>query len=674
MGTVHVLEAARLHAGRARVVVSHQRQVLREPRVGVGLPRGRADGRPRSLQRAARAAPELVTAPVGARSSRPRARGVGVGPRRQRHRRRRLGARTGCPGRRPRGGRAASRSTIRNPDAVAAVAARARAACAATCCSPSAWRATRRLRRRPGTSARRRRGAAGRLDRRPARRSCGPAALRWEHDAGAASARSALPAGRLPRRPARRLGWTPRLGLERRRCVDRRLVRGATRRRGRARADPRRRSSASNAADTTERHDDADLPLLRRPARATFVDLGLSPLANAYLRAERANAMEPFYPLHASSARVPPGAARRVRVARSTSSATTPTSRRSPTSGSSTAERYVERDDRALRARTRQSQVVESPATTATCCSTSCSAACRCSASSRPPTSPQAADREGRPDARSRSSAPRPRSALARARHRGRPDRSATTCWRTCPTSTTSSAGCRSCSSPGGVDHDRVPAPAAADRREPVRHDLPRALLVLLAARPSSGVFARARPAARSTSRSCRRTAARCASTCGHADDAAESPTERAADAARARGRAAGSRRARRPTARFARAGRRGRSATCSTFLDRGASGAGKTVVGYGAPAKGNTLLNYCGVGPDLIDVTVDRSPHKQGHLLPGTHIPIRAPEAMLAGQARLRADPAVEPKDEIIEQMAVIREWGGRFVVPIPGAHACCR
>src|SRR5205085_8392138 len=57
------------------------------------------------------------------------------------------------------------------------------------------------------------------------------------------------------------------------------------------------------------------------------------------------------------------------------------------------------------------------------------------------------------------------------------------------------------------------------------------------------------------------------------------------------------------------------------------ARGAGKTVVGYGAPAKGNTLLNYCGVRADFIDYTVDRSPHKQGHFLPGTHIPIHAPD-----------------------------------------------
>ena len=93
----------------------------------------------------------------------------------------------------------------------------------------------------------------------------------------------------------------------------------------------------------------------------------------------------------------------------------------------------------------------------------------------------------------------------------------------------------------------------------------------------------------------------------------------------------------------------------------------GKRVVGYGAPAKGNTLLNYCGVRTDLIDYTVDRSPHKQGHYLPGTRIPIRAPEEI----RRTRPDFVLilpwNIKDEIVSQMAFIREWGGQFVVPIP-------
>jgi capsular polysaccharide biosynthesis protein len=93
----------------------------------------------------------------------------------------------------------------------------------------------------------------------------------------------------------------------------------------------------------------------------------------------------------------------------------------------------------------------------------------------------------------------------------------------------------------------------------------------------------------------------------------------------------------------------------------------GQTIVGYGAPAKGNTLLNYCGVRTDLIAYTVDRSPHKQGMFLPGTRIPIHAPERI----AETRPDYLLilpwNLKDEIMEQMAGIREWGGRFVVPVP-------
>lgn len=93
----------------------------------------------------------------------------------------------------------------------------------------------------------------------------------------------------------------------------------------------------------------------------------------------------------------------------------------------------------------------------------------------------------------------------------------------------------------------------------------------------------------------------------------------------------------------------------------------GKTVVGYGAPAKGNTLLNYCGVGKDLIKYTVDLSPHKQGRFLPGTHIPIDSPEAI----ARTKPDYLLilpwNLKEEIMQQMASIRAWNGKFVIPIP-------
>lgn len=94
---------------------------------------------------------------------------------------------------------------------------------------------------------------------------------------------------------------------------------------------------------------------------------------------------------------------------------------------------------------------------------------------------------------------------------------------------------------------------------------------------------------------------------------------------------------------------------------------AGKSVVGYGAPGKGNTLLNYCGIRTDLVDYTVDRNPHKWDMFLPGTHIPIFAPDRL----AETRPDYILilpwNLKDEITTQLEYVRSWGGRFVVPIP-------
>jgi len=93
----------------------------------------------------------------------------------------------------------------------------------------------------------------------------------------------------------------------------------------------------------------------------------------------------------------------------------------------------------------------------------------------------------------------------------------------------------------------------------------------------------------------------------------------------------------------------------------------GKKVAGYGAPGKSATLLHYCGITKDLIEYTVDRSPYKQGRFLPGTHIPIYDPGRI----AETKPDYVVilpwNLKDEIMQQLQYIREWGGRFVVPIP-------
>ena len=93
----------------------------------------------------------------------------------------------------------------------------------------------------------------------------------------------------------------------------------------------------------------------------------------------------------------------------------------------------------------------------------------------------------------------------------------------------------------------------------------------------------------------------------------------------------------------------------------------GLSVVGYGAPAKGNTLLNYCGVGPDFIDFTCDLNPHKQGHFLPGSHIPIRSPEAIREEQPDVVLILPWNLKDEIMQQLSFIREWGGRFAARTP-------
>lgn len=93
----------------------------------------------------------------------------------------------------------------------------------------------------------------------------------------------------------------------------------------------------------------------------------------------------------------------------------------------------------------------------------------------------------------------------------------------------------------------------------------------------------------------------------------------------------------------------------------------GKHVVGYGAPAKGNTLLNYCGVRADLLDYTVDRSPHKQGHFLPGVHIPIYEPGRVRDTRPDYLLILPWNIREEVMQQMSYIREWGGKFVVPIP-------
>ncbi|MGH7768499.1 MAG: class I SAM-dependent methyltransferase [Candidatus Binatia bacterium] len=98
-----------------------------------------------------------------------------------------------------------------------------------------------------------------------------------------------------------------------------------------------------------------------------------------------------------------------------------------------------------------------------------------------------------------------------------------------------------------------------------------------------------------------------------------------------------------------------------------GAKRQGKSIAGYGAPAKGNTLLNYCGIRTDFIDYTVDRSPHKQGLFLPGTHIPIFSPDKIKETRPDYLVVLPWNLKNEIMQQTAYIRDWGGRFVTLIP-------
>ncbi|MGZ3809777.1 MAG: methyltransferase C-terminal domain-containing protein, partial [Bacteriovorax sp.] len=93
----------------------------------------------------------------------------------------------------------------------------------------------------------------------------------------------------------------------------------------------------------------------------------------------------------------------------------------------------------------------------------------------------------------------------------------------------------------------------------------------------------------------------------------------------------------------------------------------GKSIVGYGAPGKGNTMLNYCGIRTDFLDYTVDRNPYKQGKFLPGTHVPILHPDKIKETKPDYILILPWNIKEEIMNQLSYIRNWGGRFVVPIP-------
>jgi SAM-dependent methyltransferase len=120
--------------------------------------------------------------------------------------------------------------------------------------------------------------------------------------------------------------------------------------------------------------------------------------------------------------------------------------------------------------------------------------------------------------------------------------------------------------------------------------------------------------------------------------------------------------------ARFADDVRESKRALLELLIDLRRSG--KQVVGYGAPGKGNTLLNYCGIRTDLLDYTVDRNPYKHGLFTPGTHIPIHPPERIAETNPEYVLVLPWNLIDEIAEQLAYIREWGGELIVPIPLAE----
>jgi hypothetical protein len=227
-------------------------------------------------------------------------------------------------------------------------------------------------------------------------------------------------------------------------------------------------------------------------------------------------------------------------------------------------------------------------------------------------------------------------------------------------TSTTSSAALPRCLR-RRRHHHGVPAPPPADAAQPVRHHLPRALLVL-SFLTVSAVFAHHGVRLFDVEEIPTHGGSLRIYGC-HAENAAHLTTDRAQQLLAVE-REAGLDRLSGYIA-FPEQVRQTKRTLVRFLLDAKESGA--TIAAYGAPAKGNTLLNYAGVGTDVIDFTVDRSPHKQGQFTPGTHIPICAPERIYETRPDYLLVLPWNLRDEIIEDMGAIRDWGGRFVFPIP-------
>lgn len=148
-----------------------------------------------------------------------------------------------------------------------------------------------------------------------------------------------------------------------------------------------------------------------------------------------------------------------------------------------------------------------------------------------------------------------------------------------------------------------------------------------------------------------------------HAEDSSKPVAERAAEL-RAREEAAGTTRLE-TYSRFAEQVKETKRKLLEFLI--AAKRNGKKIAGYGAPGKGNTLLNYCAIRTDFLEYTVDRNPYKHGRFLPGTHVPIFPPDRIRETKPDFLLILPWNLKDEIIKQNAFIREWGGKFVVPIP-------
>ena len=319
-----------------------------------------------------------------------------------------------------------------------------------------------------------------------------------------------------------------------------------------------------------------------------------------------------------------------------------------------------------LRPRRRTASSSRSPATTATCCSTSSRAGIPVLGIEPAANIAEVAREQGHPDrGRVLRRATLARAGRGRARPGG-PRRRATTSSPTCPTSSTSSPACERCSPPTAsltIEFPHLLRLIEGNQFDTIYHEH----FSYFSLHDRQRVFARARPERlrRRGAADPRRVAARSTRSTPRRE---RQPRRRSVERCWPTRGGARLRRRSRAYGGFAAAGR-GDEARAARVPDRAPSATASAVAGYGAPGKGNTLLNYCGIRDRPLDYTVDRNPYKQGRFLPGTHIPILAPERARRDAARLHPDPAVEPagRDRRAAR-ATSRELGrAGSSVPIP-------